>query len=109
MDVIVEKCELSKPLFENITTAFKGRYIKNVEYSRYSGHFEMILGDVFEVYINEEQKREFARIKALENNNYRFATIDEIKSNGINTSKGKMISDIATNAYDCFDSNNLFK
>lgn len=110
MDNIVEKCGLSKPIFENITTVFKGRYIKNIEYSRYSSHFEMILGDVFEVCLNEEQKKEIARIKTLENNdNYRFATIDEIKSNGIDTSKGKMVSDIAVNAYDCFDSNILFK
>lgn len=109
MENTINLCNLNKKVFENYETYFKGRYIKKIEYSRYTGHFEMILGDVYEVNLTEDQKKELLRIKSIQSDNYKFATIEEIKANGINTSKNDLVADIATNAYDCFDSRILFK
>lgn len=109
MNNIIKECCLGEAIFKNYSCFFKGRYIKKIEFSRYTGFYEMILGDVYEIYLDSEQKEEIRKLKSKLCEKYKFATLEEIKSNGINLNKNKLIADIATNAYDCFDEKNLFK
>ena len=105
VNMVIEQCPIDKDVFKSCTTKFKNRYIKQIQYSRFTNKYEMNLEDIVIFIPNEEQLKELKKLKNLNLQQFKFATLEEIKSNGVNTSKGIYKADIATNAYDCFDDN----
>ena len=101
---IVKRCGLDKNIFENPKTSFVKRIIRPITFSRYTNHYEMVLSDVNIFEPNEEQLKELERISKISNDEYRFATIKEIKANGVDIEKGKRRADIATYVYDVLSS-----
>lgn len=102
VDSMVSKCHLNNEIFNNSKILFKNRIIKKIDFSRYTNQYEMNVMDVCILCPTDEQLEELRKIKSNVNELYRFSTLNEIKSNGINKEKGQLYADIATNVYDCF-------
>lgn len=104
----LKRIDLNPEVFKNADIVFTNRYIKPINYSRYTGHHEMILADKLVLRMNEEQLNEFRRVMANPNEKLRFETLNIIKSNGTDKENNKLRADVATNAYDIISLEDIY-
>lgn len=100
---IVHRCRLNPEIFNKCKTTFLGRKINKIEFSRYTNYYEMIVSDISVFEPNEEQFKELLRIGKNKADKFEFATIKEIKANGVDAENGKLRADIAPFTYDLLD------
>ena len=86
---------LDEELFKDLKIDFIGRKIRPIAYSSYFSVYEMLLADILVFRPNEEQYQALMEAMEKEHSNYRFETIDIIKTNGVNLAIGKQKGDIS--------------
>lgn len=97
---MVDKCGLDNELFKNGKVAFKERQIERIQYSRYTSHYEMMVCDVTLFEPTEEQYNALMAVVNEETDDFKFVTLKELKSNGVDAEAGKRLADIIPGAYD---------
>ena len=107
VDFMVDRTGLNGELFANSNIMFEKRLIKKIEFSRYTGHYEMIVHDVCHLLLTDEQKSALRGLKNSCNEKFKFATYDEIKANGISKEKGNLYADIATITFDLLEEHGI--
>lgn len=103
VDNVITRIGASKTLFKEVKTSFVSRKIFPIAFSRYTSHFEMIVADINIFEPNEEQFKELVRLSETNNDEYRFVTINELKSNGTDVKIGKRKADIAPISYEIIE------
>jgi len=103
VDNIITRIGANKDIFKDVKITFVSRKIFPIAFSRYTNHFEMIVADVNVVEPNEEQFKELVKLAGTSNDEYRFVTINELKSNGTDVKIGKRKADITPIAYEIIE------
>ena len=70
---------LDKDTFGDLTYKYCGRHITDVEYGDFFECYELLLADIIEVRLTDKQEELFRKLMEKTDNQYIFATFNEIK------------------------------
>lgn len=85
--------------FSSIEYRYCGRHFTNVEYSKYFKCYEILLADIVELLPSNEQAKELQRLADVEQDNYMFATAEEINSCGVKAGTHDLLENIADHSF----------
>ena len=95
-----EELDLSNiECFFVIEYRYCGRHFTNVEYSKYFKCYEILLADIVELLPSNEQAKELQRLADVEQDNYMFATAEEINSCGVKAGTHDLLENIADHSF----------
>lgn len=80
--------------WHQITYRFCGRHITELKFGEHFQIYELLLADVVELIPTPEQEKDLQRLMTQPSDKYRFATVEEINSLGINTVTGDLVESI---------------
>ncbi len=100
VEKIVKTCDLDENMFQNTKMTFKTRVVRPISFSRFTNHYEMVCCDVVVLEPTEEQYKELSKIVDKETEAYKFATLKNIQSHGVEPENNKRYADIIEGAYD---------
>jgi hypothetical protein len=86
---------LNKNVFGTLTYKYCGRHMTKIEFSDTFKHYELLLADINEVDLSEKQELLFRKLISVDNDMYRFASADKIKSLGVKMGTNELADDIA--------------
>ena len=102
---MVERCSLAPEIFSDITTFFKWRKIRKIQYSRYTSKYEMNVCDIYVFCANEAQKNALKESTSISSDAFKWVSIDQIKANGVDKEMGDLYADIAPFTYEILTEN----
>lgn len=97
---------LDKNDFSELTYKYCGRHMTKVEYSNFFDNYELLLADIIEVQLSDTQEEQFKNLLGDENIRYRFATAEEIRSQGVKFGTDKLSDCIANHTVKILSENN---
>lgn len=80
--------------WNQIEYRYCGRHMTELKFGDHFQVYELLLADVVELMPTMEQEEELNQLMKRNSDTYRFATVEEIKSLGINTSTGNLVESI---------------
>ena len=105
LDEVISLIGLNNSLFKESKIMFKHRIVNNIQYSRFTGYYELNVIDVCVFSPTKEQLDILRTLSSTSNPCYELATLEEIKHNGVNAEKGDLHAEIAHYVYDVIDEN----
>lgn len=85
--------------FSSIKYRYCGRHFTNIEFSKYFKCYEILLADIVELLPSDEQVKELQRLVDAEQDNYIFATAEEINSCGVKAGTHNLFENIADHSF----------
>ena len=89
---------LDKDTFGDLTYKYCGRHITDVEYGDFFECYELLLADIIEVRLTDKQEELFRKLMEKTDNQYIFATFNEIKTGGVKHGTSDLKDNIANHA-----------
>ncbi len=89
---------LDKDTFGDLTYKYCGRHITDVEYGNFFECYELLLADIIEVRLTDKQEELFRKLMEKTDNQYIFATFNEIKTGGVKHGTSDLKDNIANHA-----------
>lgn len=89
---------LDKDTFGDLTYKYCGRHITDVEYGDFFECYELLLADIIEVRLTHKQEELFRKLMDKTDNQYIFATFNEIKTGGVKHGTSDLKDNIANHA-----------
>ncbi|MDA2899951.1 hypothetical protein PEG84_12770 [Lactococcus lactis] len=89
---------LDKDTFGDLTYKYCGRHITDVEYGDFFECYELLLADIIEVRLTHKQEELFRKLMEKTDNQYIFATFNEIKTGGVKHGTSDLKDNIANHA-----------
>ena len=89
---------LDKDTFGDLTYKYCGRHITDVEYGDSFECYELLLADIIEVRLTDKQEELFRKLMEKTDNQYIFATFNEIKTGGLKHGTSDLKDNIANHA-----------
>ncbi|HGF8104594.1 TPA: hypothetical protein QFG02_002028 [Enterococcus faecium] len=86
---------LDKDTFGDLTYKYCGRHITDVEYGDFFECYELLLADIIEVRLTDKQEELFRKLMEKTDNQYIFATFNEIKTGGVKHGTSDLKDNIA--------------
>lgn len=92
--------------FGTISYTYFGRHITDLEFDNYFQCYEILLADIVELNLTEIQEQKFLELLNKENDQYIFATMDDIKSLGVKAGSDELKAYIADHSAKILVGNN---
>ena len=89
---------LNQDDFGTLTYKYCGRHITDVEYGDFFECYELLLADIIEVRLTDKQEELFRKLMEKTDNQYIFATFNEIKTGGVKHGTSDLKDNIANHA-----------
>ena len=89
---------LDRDTFGDLTYKYCGRHITDVEYGNFFECYELLLADIIEVRLTDKQEELFRKLMEKTDNQYIFATFNEIKTGGVKHGTSDLKDNIANHA-----------
>ena len=89
---------LDKDTFGDLTYKYCGRHITDVEYGNFFECYELLLADIIEVRLTNKQEELFRELMKKTDDQYIFATFNEIKTGGVKHGTSDLKDNIANHA-----------
>ena len=89
---------LDKDTFGDLTYKYCGRHITDVEYGDFFECYELLLADIIEVRLTNKQEELFRELMKKTDDQYIFATFNEIKTGGVKHGTSDLKDNIANHA-----------
>ena len=89
---------LDRDTFGDLTYKYCGRHITDVEYGDFFECYELLLADIIEVRLTDKQEELFRKLMEKTDNQYIFATFNEIKTGGVKHGTSDLKDNIANHA-----------
>ena len=89
---------LDKDTFGDLIYKYCGRHITDVEYGDFFECYELLLADIIEVRLTDKQEELFRKLMEKTDNQYIFATFNEIKTGGVKHGTSDLKDNIANHA-----------
>ena len=89
---------LDRDTFGDLTYKYCGRHITDVEYGNFFECYELLLADIIEVRLTNKQEELFRELMKKTDDQYIFATFNEIKTGGVKHGTSDLKDNIANHA-----------
>ena len=89
---------LDKDTFGDLIYKYCGRHITDVEYGNFFECYELLLADIIEVRLTNKQEELFRELMKKTDDQYIFATFNEIKTGGVKHGTSDLKDNIANHA-----------
>lgn len=89
---------LDRDTFGDLTYKYCGRHITDVEYGNFFECYELLLADIIEVRLTNKQEELFRELMKKTDDQYIFATSNEIKTGGVKHGTSDLKDNIANHA-----------